>query len=96
MAIGIITLLFVSCKSTPEEDLGYIDCKWVRIYEGMINNLPLYNVYCVSDCPDGAYDIQKDCNWVHLYKDEERLEYKQSDGIHTRDLDGKNYTYDSK
>lgn len=100
LLITLLTFLaftiFFGCE---DEDLGYIDCNWVRVNDTSLILAgwpPLFHVYCVSDCPDGQYDVQKDCIWVHLYRDEERLEYKQSDGIHTRDLEGKNYTYDPK
>ncbi len=88
--IGILVLiLFSAC----EEELDYIDCKWVRVNDGPLNSLPLYSVYCVSDCPDGTWDIQLECDWIHLYKDKERLEYKNHNGINSRDIDGESYTY---
>ena len=81
----ILCLSFFSCGINEEEEVDYINCKWLKTRD-LIGSQFLEIVYCVSNCPSG--DTIWDSDWVHYYRDDDMVEYKLngSNSIRTWDL----------
>jgi|TARA_Y100000588_G_C13889812_1_gene768185 hypothetical protein len=92
----IFSLLLFSCDKDENEDVDYINCKWLKT-RNLIGSNMFEIVYCESDCPSG--DTIWDSDWVHYYRDDDMVEYKLigSNTIRTWDLTTvTSYTYEPK
>jgi hypothetical protein len=90
------SLLTVGCE---DKELDYVVCGWLRIDGGNTNDF--YQVGNNGSPIEpfnlgvGVYgDFVKECNYIHLYKDDDEVDVERTDGTtKTIDLSNKDYEY---
>jgi len=91
----IITLSIFLFNGCEDKDTGpdYTNCGWIRI--DLENNS--YNIFyrVGSNGSPGYFDVETECDYIHLYKDDKEVEVRKSDSgeVTTRSLDGVEYSY---
>jgi hypothetical protein len=94
--IFLSIVFFIGCE---DEELDYVKCGWVRIEDGGLDDF--YQVGNNGSPRDvinnGSViigDYVRECNWIHLYKDDDELEIEKENGsIQVISLSNKDYTY---
>ncbi len=77
--------MMVSCG---DDEPDYTNCGWLRIEDGYVDNF--YQVGNNGNPKDRIIvgyvsigDRVKECNWIHLYKDDDEVEVEREDGSKT-------------
>ncbi len=101
----LFLLLFCFCEEeSTEPELDYIRCKWFRYCSNVGFQQLCHSMYLpqyINDAPSGTKGgtfllppVEYECRYIHWYEDEERVEWKTTDGeSYYKGVSSSNITY---